>query len=599
MVESQKLLENPKSENDVKSLKKAVRKEWTKGRSCKKRALKLKIFRFLESSNSENKPRESNYYEWVIAALIISSLVLGMLNTMEGFNSEWLRITRKVTEVVLLLVLISEYALRIWSSSAHGTYGAAGGLKKYIVTPHMILDAFIILSSICAVGTMGMNEDGGYPRYLYLLQLMRALKFDRQRGAFLSFWKVFHRHSKELLTCWYMGFLMVVFVSFVVYALEGKRQTSEGSSRMDDLFNGVYWGVISLTTIGYGDIYPETPFGKVVICGFAIFGTCFLAMPAGIIGSGFALQVAEHQKEKHVNRQRRPAAVLLQSLWRKYAARNDLHATWIVHMENRQDQNHKRIQKSTMRRNGSGTSEGGKMPNGQETIFEEKIASPVPSPQPQRKDNKANMTQLTRAEKIALQFIRLLKCITATKKFRQARRPYDERDILDQFASSQIEMFAKVRDLKSRIESCSKASEHKITENKLQISQVVSKIQLIEKSVAENNILLHLLLHNQKKLLEKESEPSHSKMKDNVLELDEKGESSESVPPETDTLPISSDEIIKDEIIKNEITDDVSSEETEPTGTLSQAYFLKTDEAHSTDAPDTPEITLEVPQPDD
>ncbi|XP_066935799.1 potassium voltage-gated channel subfamily KQT member 1-like [Clytia hemisphaerica] len=476
--------------------------------------LRMKVFRFLEADKCHSK---GGIYDKLLIVVILVSLALGIGSTIPGYDNGWLFKVRLSVETLLLVIFLTEYLLRVWSSGAHGTYGAAGGWKKYIITPHMIIDLLVILSSLGLVISTSLNLDPEERRLLYLLQLLRILRIDRQRGAFGAFWRVFKKHRKELLTCWYMGFLMVTFVSFLVYSLEQKR--TNDTYTLNNLFDGVYWGVISLTTIGYGDIKPETTSGKILICCFAVFGTCFLAMPAGIIGSGFALQVAEQQKEKHVNRRRRPAAVLIQSFWRKYAADNDFPATWIPHTTQHKDYesnllrtprksiNHQRSSKPDMfgvpftpiipsihvtrNENGKGMSSP-----------PSKSSHPVSPAEIPDDFNFPNgylipAKKLTTAEKIALRFIRFLKCISSMKKFRQARRPYDERDILDQFASAQIEMFAKLRDVKQRIESCQICSDSKAEKNLNYISKLNDKVGSLHSEISETKELLKILLVQQ------------------------------------------------------------------------------------------------------
>ncbi|NXV80544.1 KCNQ2 protein, partial [Atlantisia rogersi] len=88
---------------------------------------------------------------------------------------------------------------------------------------------------------------------------------------------------------------------------------------------------ITLTTIGYGDKYPQTWNGRLLAATFTLIGVSFFALPAGILGSGFALKVQEQHRQKHFEKRRNPAAGLIQAAWRFYAtnlARTDLHSTW-------------------------------------------------------------------------------------------------------------------------------------------------------------------------------------------------------------------------------------------------------------------------------
>ncbi|CAI9612146.1 unnamed protein product [Staurois parvus] len=99
----------------------------------------------------------------------------------------------------------------------------------------------------------------------------------------------------------------------------------------DTYADALWWGLITLTTIGYGDKYPTTWNGRLLAATFTLIGVSFFALPAGILGSGFALKVQEQHRQKHFEKRRNPAAGLIQASWRFYAtnlSRMDLHSTW-------------------------------------------------------------------------------------------------------------------------------------------------------------------------------------------------------------------------------------------------------------------------------
>ncbi|KAG8172044.1 hypothetical protein JTE90_014861 [Oedothorax gibbosus] len=135
--------------------------------------------------------------------------------------------------------------------------------------------------------------------------------------------------SLELFTTLYIGFLGLIFSSFLVFLAE-KEANPENFSNFAD---ALWWGVITLCTVGYGDTVPITWPGKLIAAFCALLGISFFALPAGILGSGFALKVQQQQRQKHMIRRRVPAATLIQCLWRCYAA--DHHsmsvATWKIH----------------------------------------------------------------------------------------------------------------------------------------------------------------------------------------------------------------------------------------------------------------------------
>ena len=146
--------------------------------------------------------------------------------------------------------------------------------------------------------------------------------------------------TKELLTAIYIAFLVLIFVSYIIWQVESttveclmvanKTLPNDGRCNFLTFGDSLWWGFITLTTIGYGDKVPATSTGQTIAAFFAVVGMAFFALPAGILGTGFALKVQEQHRQKHFARRRNPAALLIQAVWRNYAADEEStsQATW-------------------------------------------------------------------------------------------------------------------------------------------------------------------------------------------------------------------------------------------------------------------------------
>ncbi|NXC92073.1 KCNQ4 protein, partial [Cercotrichas coryphoeus] len=209
---------------------------------------------------------------------------------------------------------------------------------------------FIASVAVIAAGTQGNIFATSALRSMRFLQILRMVRMDRRGGTWKLLGSVVYAHSKvrkkhpgekkkpsgsiplsrrapqELITAWYIGFLVLIFASFLVYLAE-KDANVQFATYADSL----WWGTVTLTTIGYGDKAPQTWLGRMLAAGFALLGISFFALPAGILGSGFALKVQEQHRQKHFEKRRTPAANLIQAAWRLYstdASRAYLTATW-------------------------------------------------------------------------------------------------------------------------------------------------------------------------------------------------------------------------------------------------------------------------------
>ncbi|KAK0146022.1 Potassium voltage-gated channel subfamily KQT member 5 [Merluccius polli] len=259
--------------------------------------------------------------------LVFGCLVLSVLSTFPA-NQDLSSHCLLILECVMIVVFGVEYTVRIWSAGCCCRYRGWPGRLRFARKPFCIIDIIVLIASVAVVsaGSQGNIFATSALRSLRFLQILRMVRMDRRGGTWKLLGSVVYAHSKELVTAWYIGFLVLIFSSFLVYLVE-KEDNKDFSTYADAL----WWGTITLTTIGYGDKTPQTWTGRLLSAGFALLGISFFALPAGILGSGFALKVQEQHRQKHFEKRRNPAASLIQAAWRLYstdASRLYLHATW-------------------------------------------------------------------------------------------------------------------------------------------------------------------------------------------------------------------------------------------------------------------------------
>ncbi|TDH04147.1 hypothetical protein EPR50_G00149330 [Perca flavescens] len=228
----------------------------------------------------------------------------------------------------MIVVFGLEYFIRIWAAGCCCRYRGWQGRLRFARKPFCVIDFIVFVASLAviAAGTQGNIFATSALRSMRFLQILRMVRMDRRGGTWKLLGSVVYAHSKELITAWYIGFLVLIFASFLVYLAE-KDINSDFNTYADSL----WWGTITLTTIGYGDKTPRTWQGRLLAAGFALLGVSFFALPAGILGSGFALKVQEQHRQKHFEKRRMPAANLIQAAWRLYstdAKHSYLTATW-------------------------------------------------------------------------------------------------------------------------------------------------------------------------------------------------------------------------------------------------------------------------------
>ncbi|NWS08468.1 KCNQ2 protein, partial [Motacilla alba] len=290
------------------------------GKPPKRNAFYRKLQNFLY--NVLERPRG-----WAFFLLVFSCLVLSVFSTIDEYqnSSEG---ALYILEIVTIVVFGVEYFVRIWAAGCCCRYRGWRGRLKFARKPFCVIDIMVLIASIAvlAAGSQGNVFATSALRSLRFLQILRMIRMDRRGGTWKLLGSVVYAHSKELITAWYIGFLCLILASFLVYLAEKGE-----NEHFDTYADALWWGLITLTTIGYGDKYPQTWNGRLLAATFTLIGVSFFALPAGILGSGFALKVQEQHRQKHFEKRRNPAAGLIQAAWRFYAtnlSRTDLHSTW-------------------------------------------------------------------------------------------------------------------------------------------------------------------------------------------------------------------------------------------------------------------------------
>ncbi|KTG03041.1 hypothetical protein cypCar_00004470 [Cyprinus carpio] len=241
-------------------------------------------------------------------------------------------------ELVLVLFFGLEYVVRLWSSGCRSKYVGILGRLRFARKPISVIDLIVVVASIVvlAFGSKGQvfatsTVSHGMMicyRGVRFLQILRMLHVDRQGGTWRLLGSVVFVHRQELITTLYIGFLGLIFSSYFVYLAEKDAVDDRGFTEFSSYADALWWGVVTVTTIGYGDKVPQTWIGKTIASCFSVFAISFFALPAGILGSGFALKVQQKQRQKHFNRQIPAAACLIQASWRCFALENCDSATY-------------------------------------------------------------------------------------------------------------------------------------------------------------------------------------------------------------------------------------------------------------------------------
>uniref|UniRef100_A0A8C4GZF4 Potassium voltage-gated channel subfamily KQT member 4 n=1 Tax=Dicentrarchus labrax TaxID=13489 RepID=A0A8C4GZF4_DICLA len=421
--------------------------------------------------NVLERPRGCAFiYHAFIFLLVFSCLVLSVFSTIpdhQKFANQGLFIL----EFVMIVVFGLEYFIRIWAAGCCCRYRGWQGRLRFARKPFCVIDFIVFVASLAviAAGTQGNIFATSALRSMRFLQILRMVRMDRRGGTWKLLGSVVYAHSKELITAWYIGFLVLIFASFLVYLAE-KDINSDFNTYADSL----WWGTITLTTIGYGDKTPRTWQGRLLAAGFALLGVSFFALPAGILGSGFALKVQEQHRQKHFEKRRMPAANLIQVL-ASVQLLSKKRGLFRIHAGRKQRYPRQQasplppgssVRRSPSQENVAEATSPGKVQKSwsfnDRTRFRTSLRlkpRPPADVEGVGEDSVEDkpycdvaMEEVIPAVKTLIRAVRILKFLVAKRKFKETLRPYDVKDVIEQYSAGHLDMLGRIKSLQMRVD---------------------------------------------------------------------------------------------------------------------------------------------------
>ena len=248
--------------------------------------LKKRIWEILELSKENDK--HSKYFDFFISILILLNVVAIILETEKALVIDYEAIF-KYFELFSIFIFSVEYLLRLWSCVLAEEYkNPIIGRIKYLFSPLAIID----LLAIAPFYMTFLVTDTRILRILRLLRLLRITKHFRYSKTFHVIISTIEKKKEELLSALVLMLCLLLVCSTGVYYAENEAQPDKFSS----ILASMWWAVATLTTVGYGDIFPITSLGKFFGSISAIFGVGLFAIPAGLLASGFS-DVAETENK--------------------------------------------------------------------------------------------------------------------------------------------------------------------------------------------------------------------------------------------------------------------------------------------------------------
>jgi voltage-gated potassium channel len=243
-------------------------------------------------NSPEDGGRASRLFDQAIFILIGLTSVVIVLETIAPIQAAAAG-AFDIIEIVTVAIFTVEYLLRLWSCTEDADFAhPVWGRMRFAVQPLVLVDLLAILPFYVPL-VVGLDL-----RIARVLRLLRLLKLTRYSESMSIIVDVLRSRRDALISTTFIGFVLLMFASGLMYLAERDAQPDGFSS----IPAAMWWGMVTLTTVGYGDLFPVTPLGRGLGAVVALLGIGLFALPAGILGSAFVEELDRRRTEEPESR---------------------------------------------------------------------------------------------------------------------------------------------------------------------------------------------------------------------------------------------------------------------------------------------------------
>jgi voltage-gated potassium channel len=247
-----------------------------------------KIYRLVEKGSHGSKV--NLIFDYSIMSLIILNVGALILETIPEIKESY-GLSLRSFEIFSVAIFSIEYLLRIYVSSL--TYPSSNRIKsalKFIFSFYGLVDLLAIVPFYLP---FLIKIDLRFLRILRLMRFLRILKINRYNSSLSLIFSVIREKKSELTITGFVALLILFTSSFLMYYVEGEAQPD----KFPNILSCFWWAIATLTTVGYGDVYPITGLGKFLSGIIAILGIGLVALPTGLVSAGFMDKIGKSKNE--------------------------------------------------------------------------------------------------------------------------------------------------------------------------------------------------------------------------------------------------------------------------------------------------------------
>ncbi len=231
----------------------------------------------------------SKIFDVSLSFLILANLAAVCLESVDSINDQF-HFYFLCFEYISVAIFTIEYFLRIWVQAINEESTSKtilGRRLKYIFSFNGVIDLLAILPSLLPLIAGGLDL-----RWLRVLRMVRLLKISHYSSALEDLVATMYEERRSLGAALYLFLIAIFLSSAMIYLAENEAQPEAFSS----IPQTMWWSIITLTTVGYGDVSPVTPLGQVFGAITAVMGVCSVALLTGIVASGFSNQMSRRKE---------------------------------------------------------------------------------------------------------------------------------------------------------------------------------------------------------------------------------------------------------------------------------------------------------------
>lgn len=238
--------------------------------------MKEKLFNIIQIGDRSNEI--SRFFDIFITVTIFANIIVTFIETFEELA--FLSTCFRVIEVITISIFCVEYIFRIWTAGyLYPEMSLCRARLRFLISFDGIIDLLTIVPASFLSGFVIF-------RMLRVARIFHLFRLNAKYDSFNVITTVLYEKKNQIISSLFIVLVLMLASSLCMYSVEHNAQPAV----FQNAFSGLWWSMSTLLTVGYGDIYPITPLGRIIAIVIAYLGVGAVAIPTGIISAGFVEQ---------------------------------------------------------------------------------------------------------------------------------------------------------------------------------------------------------------------------------------------------------------------------------------------------------------------